>query len=442
MKNNWMSMVIFSNLRMNKMANAINIFSLSLGIIVFSLFGGFYLTQSQIISEQEKNFPEYLSAKLEKSEIISSQSDFLKLKQVTRPSQSELNSFLAQKLSATHHLNYENIFTSLDFSLFGGKLPPFTTVFLKSFNLSQLQMDLLVEHNQVSENSNFIFVNMAMLKVIKNSYQIPNTLDLVFNYQKQLEVDNIKISLHKNFIVQGVFSELEYMSNPKVYFSQQALDSYFQNFVVDQTTLYDLIANLAPDHYLGAYSYRLFFASISDLKRAQYISNSLMDASSSLVVTGEHLTRIDSLKEIFTFMNIVMTISVFLLVISFLFINITITHLELKKNNAKMALLYYFGAKTVDIISIYLKQNFLIVTLAMGGLLFVPKLEVLINTFIYNTLVIKQLINTPLLVYQGFPLLIPLVIFLLMLVSASVIVVINIILKNQKALVKRLAHND
>lgn len=107
-----------------------------------------------------------------------------------------------------------------------------------------------------------------------------------------------------------------------------------------------------------------------------------------------------------------------------------------------MALLYYFGAKTVDIISIYLKQNFLIVTLAMGGLLFVPKLEVLINTFIYNTLGIKQLINTPLLVYQGFPLLIPLVIFLLMLVSASVIVVINIILKNQKALVKRLAHND
>ena len=109
-----------------------------------------------------------------------------------------------------------------------------------------------------------------------------------------------------------------------------------------------------------------------DLERALMISDSLKTNRAYLNVTSEHLVRLDSLSELMSFSTIIISISVILIIFSLLFINITITHLELKRANAKIALLYFFKASTNDILDIYLGQNLVTVLVAMNALFVVP----------------------------------------------------------------------
>ncbi|HKL84457.1 MAG TPA: hypothetical protein VJZ48_03190, partial [Bacilli bacterium] len=288
-----------------------------------------------------------------------------------------------------------------------------------------------------------VYVNEAMLERLATTVHYEDYTGL--NIESSLKIHHLEetLDIPLSYQIAGVFKELDYLSSPKIYFSQQGVDTLFKTIKFnDDVSLFDYIASLSPTDPLTSYSFRLYFETMRDLERALMISDSLKTNRAYLNVTSEHLVRLDSLSELMSFSTIIISISVILIIFSLLFINITITHLELKRANAKIALLYFFKASTNDILDIYLGQNLVTVLVAMNALFVVPFLANLLNQLLSKVLGMSIEINVPLLVYQGIPLFIPLLIFAFVFISASVISVINILIKNQKALVKRLAHND
>src|SRR5574344_920722 len=106
MKLSWKSKIIFSNLMMNKSSQIINVIALGTAMIIFALFSGFYLSQKDSLTNQQLFFPEYRSANIEKSQTVASESEFLLLKKVTRPTINEIESLLNQGIKADIALNY------------------------------------------------------------------------------------------------------------------------------------------------------------------------------------------------------------------------------------------------------------------------------------------------------------------------------------------------
>lgn len=440
----WKDIIIKSNLKENKLANAINIISLGLGAIIFALFSGFYLSEQAVIDGESDQFVEYLAANIEKSEVVKSESSFLKLKQVRRPSQNEVISLLDKGINAKIALNLNALFTSEYFMVYEAPVPTFTPIFLESFDFDETQKTLLIEvNNAIYEEYHSIYVNQNMYKKLCELYAF-NFENAVINYQCELEKNvNEKITITINFKVAGILRELEYLTTPKVYFDQSVIEELLrETYFESGENIMDFLFNLGPDHPLTSYSFRLYFASKSDVERTQRILKKLDEGETSLHVTEEHLSRMESLEELFKLVNIVMIISAILILMSFVFINVTVTHLELKKNNAKNALLFFYGARTSDFIDLYMSQNMGLIMCSLIGLFFIPKVEQVLNKLIYQYLGINNMIKTPLLIYKGIPFLLPLIIFLLLFISATLIAIINILLKNQKTLIKRLAQND
>jgi len=439
----WKTDIILTNFKANKLSNIINALALSLAVILFALFSGFYLSQHETINEQALRFPEYLCANIEKSEEIESESSFLKLKQVSRPSLREVESFLSTGISAKIHLNYTNLFLQDGIFAYGKKLMPALPVFLENFDFDHQQIALLKTEWVPSESVQTIYVNDTFISRLAEVVAFNDYQDVLLSYTLVINNQTISKEIIFNLKIVGIFEELEYLSSPKIYFSQQAVDEFFIAYDIDEEiNIYEYISDLAATDESTSYSYRMYFASLEDLDKAKNISASLSSEDAYLNIVGEHLSRLDSLKEMFNFINITLLVSLILIVVSLLFINVTITHREISKANAKNALLYYFGAKTSDIIDIYLGQNLVLVSFSMGTLIFVPYLSNVLNSLMISILNIKTSIEVPLLIYREIPFLIPVSIFIIMYVSASVITIINIYLKNQKTLIKRLAHND
>jgi len=439
----WKTKLIITNLKSSKLSNLINVIALSFAVIIGALFGAFYFSQQDMIKNQSKLFPEYLTSNIEKSEEIEHESSFLKLKQVSRPSINEVNSLLAFNIDAEVRLNYTNLFLQDQLRAYEQKLMPVLPIFLYDFTFDETQKKMLDTRQTAEDTTNSVYVNQAFIDELKNYINFVDYSEVKLKYTLSVMLDNETYEFLFEFNIRGVFFELEYLSTPKLFLSQVAFDTYFQStYLSDDISIYDYILALPPTDVLSSYSYRLYFSRLDDVHKALEVVDSLKDEKSYLNIVSEHLSRIQSLKDILNFTNIVLLISIVLIVISLLFINVTITHLEIKKANAKIALLYYFGAKTSEIIDIYLGQNLLIVSLSMFTLLIVPKIAQFINLFLYDFLGIRAQIEVPLLLFLDVPFLFPFLIFTVIYGGASVISIINILIKRQKSLIKRLAHND
>lgn len=443
MKFSWKSKIIFSNLLMNKSSQIINVIALGIAIVIFALFSGFYLSQKDTLINQQLLFSEYLSANIEKSQIVTSESEFLILNKVTRPTINEIESLLNQGINADIALNYVPLLSDSEMSIHGKPITGYLPILLRNFELDSNQESLVIGERMNDEVEPCVYINEKMLAIIDEniSYTHLNSISLLLQGEFMLSGETYLLDV--GFKIHGIFQELDYLSSPKIYFSQEQLDRYFSNQWLDSgASVYQTLHGLSSSDELTGLSYRLYFESFIDLKKCESILRFLEDESEHLSLTSEHLSRIESLTELFKFTNVVIVISLVLVIICLAFINITITNSEVKKANRKNALLYFFGAKLSDLIDISLGQNLIIVTISMIFLLLTPYLSTLMNYFFYVYLHIQIDIKVPLLTYQGIPFLLPLLIFIVVYLFASVTSIALLFLKKQKALIKRLAHND
>lgn len=443
MKFSWKSKIIFSNLLMNKSSQIINVIALGIAIVIFALFSGFYLSQKDTLINQQLLFSEYLSANIEKSQIVTSESEFLILNKVTRPTINEIESLLNQGINADIALNYVPLLSDSEMSIHGKPITRYLSILLRNFELDSNQESLVIGERMNDEVEPCVYINEKMLAIIDEniSYTHLNSISLLFQGEFMLSGETYLLDV--GFKIHGIFQELDYLSSPKIYFSQEQLDRYFSNQWLDSgASVYQTLHGLSSSDELTGLSYRLYFESFIDLKKCESILRFLEDESEHLSLTSEHLSRIESLTELFKFTNVVIVISLVLVIICLAFINITITNSEVKKANRKNALLYFFGAKLSDLIDISLGQNLIIVTISMIFLLLTPYLSTLMNYFFYVYLHIQIDIKVPLLTHQGIPFLLPLLIFIVVYLFASVTSIALLFLKKQKALIKRLAHND
>ncbi len=425
------------------MTSFINLVSLSVSVIIFALFSGFYLSQEQLMAHQQTQFMEYLSANIEKSELISSESSFLNLKQVSRPRLEEVESLLSHHIQADIALNYTMLFSAESLHVFDEPFANVYPVFLQTFNFDSQQLKL-IKHSYNAHFQGFnVLVNQAFIEEMNTKFSFNDVAKIPLTYRLEINNEHTQFEQLLTLSIVGVVNEMNYLTTPKIYYSQASIDDYFINTMfMDDITIYDYLADLPATDVLSGFSYRLYFISFDDFQRAQTIVSSLEGETSRLILTDEHLTRQSSLHDILTFMNMVMLISVVIVVVSLLLINLTIIHLDMKKANAKNALLYFFGAKTWQIFEIYTSLNFYLVAISLLSLAITPTLAKLITRLINKYLRLDIVIKVPLLIFKDVPLLLPILIFSILFYTSSVITLINLLIKNQKSLIKRLAHHD
>lgn len=442
MRFSWKSKIIFSNLMTNQSSQIINVLALGTAMVIFALFSGFYLAQKDTLSHQQMLFPEYLAANIEKSETVTSESEFLVLRKVTRPTVNEIDSLLNQGIKAEIALNYVPLLSGSEMSIHGKVIDPYLPILLRDFELDSNQEGLFMG-GPLNEEESTVFINEKMLEIMDSNISYTQLNDVSISFQGEFMIMDETYHLDMTFKIRGVFKELEYLSSPKIYFSQAQLDFYFLNQLLGNgDSVYQIIQTLSASDELTGLSYRLYFDTIGDMNKCESILSSLEDESEHLSLTSEHLSRVESLTEFFNFTNMVVIISLILVILCLVFINVTITNSEVKKANRKNALLFFFGAKFSDLIDIALGQNLIIVMISMISLMFVPFLSRLLNDCFYAYLHIQMEIKVPLLRFQGIPFLLPLLIFILVYLFASLTSIVLLFMKKQKTLIKRLAHND
>ncbi len=216
----WKIKLIMNNMMTHKASHVVNVLSLSLAVIVFSLFAGFFISQQDLLYHTSTLFPEYLVANIEKSEEIESESSFLKLKQVSRPSESEISSFLLTGINAEVRHNYADLFAANEYYVYGKKLFPITPIFLFDFTFSEEERSLLVAESLVKPTNQSIYVNEVMLERLATMVHYEDYTGL--NIESSLKIHHLEETLEIPFSYQiaGVFKELDYLSSPKIYLSQ------------------------------------------------------------------------------------------------------------------------------------------------------------------------------------------------------------------------------
>lgn len=437
----WKFLIIKSNITNNIASQIINVISLMFALIISSLFCGFYLSQNDLIRNQHLHFAEYLSTNIEKSESVASENDYFRLRKVSRPSMNEVESLLRHGIHASIHLNYAPLFLQNPFLLYGRQISQVQPVFLKSFDFDQNQQELLTNFkpsNTVSE----VYINQSLEREIQQSFNILDNSNLYLEHSMELTIGDYTISRQFSFKIIGTFNELDYLSTPKIYFSQHAFDLFFSEYRLDSSiTFMDVLENLSSSESLSGQSYRLYFETIHDFNLAQKIVNLLKDEDQHLSLSSEHLTRLASLREMFTFTNLVVFISSLLVIISLFFINFTITHTEIQKANAKHALLYFYGAKTIDFIKILSIQNIILLGISCLSFFLVEPITTWINEYITKVIGISNFLSVPLSSFLGVPYLLPILILLFIYFSANLISIATLFFTNQKSLIKRLAYH-
>src|SRR5690606_13150227 len=118
------------------------------------------------------------------------------------------------------------------------------------------ELSLLVDESQVKPTNQSVYVNEAMLERLATTVHYEDYTWL--NIESSLKIHHLEetLDIPLSYQIAGVFKELDYLSSPKIYFSQQGVDTLFKTIKFsDDVSVFDYIASLSPTDPLTSYSF-------------------------------------------------------------------------------------------------------------------------------------------------------------------------------------------
>lgn len=457
--NSWKNMFIFRFFKDDLSKNILSFFSLVFGFTSLLLSVGYLNgskeTKKQVITNNLASYSMTISAKT----YIEIEGSPLRFEKSVRPSLSSLDIALhssLQNVEIGYNANY--VFSSFPYATYKNEhLETFEMVPLYNFDLTSEQRALIVGGDvKDDEIINDVIINTEMLallkidinKAINETITISNSSVIKHstgNIENPLTEDDLSFVLPLNIV--AVVKEFSFLNTPKVYYSHCALSDYLSNvtlknysaFINRDYSLDDALHECDDSNALSGYSYRLFALDSFSLNHLFALKNRLKQENNQFQIDSsvfEISSSYASFTDIFSLAFFVFVIIVFLGVN---FVLGTSSYSSFLLHKKTSALLSCFGAKTSDIIDIFLNENLLIVlasSLLSFGLSIL--LSNIINIVSLNAFNISNIIAIPFLSMWGFPFLLPVMFLLLVTLVALLFICVPLLFYKRLNLVEEL----
>ena len=453
---NWTSKFSLSNYKKRIKRNVLVTFSLSISIIMANLVSGFMYGKDKSIRNACYRQLDFGSGSISQEEFVSN-SGMLKLVKSVRPDLLTLNKdpYISSIFEICPNFSAilpSNIQISYDDGLIDNLL--YTPIY--SFEQGYLNSSLLSKGEMPTEdNLSEVVINKYAYKKLYNQIKkspvgeelsLSHKIDVNYVLENgEYITDTFEYQITSKIV--EVVDELDYLSSPKIYYSYMALESYMQEYVLNnlstyfdtKITWYDRIVNAENYSYLSAYSYQLF---LKDYHYRNYLfdvdifSSDFSFTSSSLIVAESLIGFLDVAKY-----ALILFLAISLL--GAIFITSIMSFTNYSEDRKSSAILSSLGAKNGQIEDIYLNESLISSLIATIFSLAVSiPISVLINNIISKRMSLHNLIDIPMMSFLHTPFLYPLLFLTASILIVGVATLIPIMFSKRNSIKGELQNND
>lgn len=405
------SFVYFKN---NLLKNIFIFLSLVISFSSFLLAIGFYEGTNKFIENSQNHLVDMNYFNISKKETYAFENSPFQLVKFKRPKENDV-------LFLEHYLeeyvisyDYQKIFPGA-FSLLYFEKQITDCLFSPFYNIDQLKMksDLLIHGEIKKEDSLFdIYINETFAKTLSQDLEslINSTLSLttenkiIYDFSLPLEINFDYFNVQNNFKISGIFRELNFLNEPKLFYSYSSLEVLLKNTILEnlsefrqiQTSCYDLFSLIDDENYLHNYQLNLFIFSSNDYISLSMLIKTLEESHSQIEIfsTSELIKKTYFELTKASFYSMIIFIVIAFLGSAFLIMISAYTNFVTRKKDA--ALLVILGLKHESLFNIFYYEILFVSLLSvLFSFLFSCLLSKLANLYFLNKFSFEKLIIIP-----------------------------------------------
>ena len=448
----WVNLLSLRNIKKRFGRNLFSFFASLISLTSAFLSIGFINGKDKSVDELSLKQFDFGVSTIQKEEKISTESMF-SLTRSTRPTINQINnnSYIKEKYDI--YPNYDALIASnITLSYDDVEIENIMYSPIESFCNSSINNSLLMLGDIPTSDSLFEVVinNSAYEKLTKElsidvvgeEFLIQTTTNTKYvDIDEQIVEDTF--SFNQSFIITGVVKEMDYLQNPKIYYSYEALDNYLSSFVMENLSTYkgtdytwkERVEDAENFDAITSYSYRLF---LKDVTTGADLFNEI-DLGDNLVINSSSLLIRSSLKNFMDVAEYGLTAFLIVAVIGTICVMSIMSFASYSEDHKVSAILTCFGADNAEIYEIYLNESlsvgFFSLIFAFGSSL---GLSILINQIINQLLELDNLISIPLFSFLNIPYFFPLLMLLFTIILCFVSTITPILFSKKVALKEEL----
>ena len=448
----WIDALSFSNFKRRFKRNLFSVFAISVSLISAFLTIGFITGKDASINNASVRQLDFGSGTICEEEEISHGS-LLSLTRTVRPSFNKLinNKKLMQNFDIVP--NFDAILPVVPTISYDGMILDGLYYYpVYSFVDSSVDKSLLIKGKMpVSDNLMDVVINDTCYDILRSTLKkdvLNEYLDISYYVEHSyVDIDETIVSdsfsYNKKIRVIGVVKELNYLQNPKIYYSYLSLEQYLDNYILPNLstyfnkdiTWYSRIKDAENFDPLSSYSYRMFLKDYEDsnlLFDELSLGNNLSYTSPSLLIRTSLLGFMQVAEYgLLLFLGITVIGSVLIIGI--------MSFTSYSEDHKTSAILSCLGASESEICSIYLNESifngFVSIVLSLGASF---GLSILANLLISRFIDLQNVITIPFSFFLGIPFLFPLLSLVLGLVVCILVTSVPIIFSKRISLKEEL----
>ena len=434
----WSRLFTRINLKINIKKNIFSVIACTIGFASILLSFGF--KEGSTVSQENalKNNLALLHATASEKTFFEIENSPLNYEKSVRPSLQSIDENL-DELDVVIEPSLSYLFPSYPFGSYQNvAVENFQMVPLYNISLETYGKHLLVSGTPPREKVDEVIVNEEFVKLLKkdNSSIIDDLFNISYStsisystgdYENPFIKDDF--SFDYNLRIAAVVKEFSFLNTPKIYYSYKAvkkeLDTLYleniSNYLRRPITYLQYLEDVKEDDVVSNYCSEIFLTSVDNSNKFFEKIKHLKDNNSTFQIESNAYDIQQSYK---TFIESFSTALFVFVIIAFIGVNFILgmislsTFIESKKNSAILTCL---GARHRSIQSIYLTENYILITLSIVLSIFLALLtQTILNNIISQKFALDNLITIPFSIFYNVPFGLVLSLFVIAIVFSTI----------------------
>ena len=418
----WTSLFTKLNFKLNKKKNIFSVLSCTIGFAAIFLSFGFYSGSQTSQDNALKNNLSVLHATASVKSFFNIENSPLSYEKSVRPTDMEMEKNLFHFDDVIFETNLSYLFPAYPYGSYqGNNIENFQLVPLYDISLESYGKDLVVAGSPANQSLFDVIVNEEFVSLlgVRNDDLIDELFEISYlttisyptgDYDNPFIKDDFSFNYKLRIV--AVVKEFSFLNSPKIYYSYPALKEELNTLYMDNLSTYleepisflEYVEMCNDDDAVSSYSNEVFLTSIDQSNDFFSCIKELSDKESNFQIES---TAYDIQQSYKTFIESFSTALFVFVIIAFIGVNFILGMISLSsfiENKKNSAILTCLGARNSSIQTIYLSENYLLVSIAILLSIFLGLgLQVILNNIISKSFALDNLITIPFMSFMGTP---------------------------------------
>lgn len=342
-------------------------------LITNFLMGSFVLfldADKEVIPRLDQSYLEHLSVGISSYETLHTNNDLINVRMHQRPSMAILNSIMSHVGYFEIRPDYGLIFEQAEIMMFE----------------KNLTMPSIAIHDIKTDE---IGINRSFYNEILDHVQPFDELVINLKIALFISINEVDRYIHINepLKISYIHDEAPFFMGPKLYLPQSMIDEKIGGYKLSHdVTINDYLLNLPNDHPYSGYQFLCHLESSVQKQRLISLIEDISNDKNGYVLTGDTVNKLQSIKAMFSYINLLVSIFLVLIVIGCTVVYVTIIHTSLLSSMRQMALLSIWGAKKGQLFAIFISLVIFNYLLGLSVFFIFPSLITMLNYLLSNFL--------------------------------------------------------